>query len=639
MSSVASVADAAAELASTFCGELLKPADVGYEDARKVHNGLVDKRPALIARCRGVADVADAIDLTRKLGLEVAVRGGGHNVAGRATIDGGVMIDLAPMKGIHVDAKARTVRAQGGVTWGELNRETQLHGLATTGGVVASTGVAGLTLGGGLGWLMGKHGLALDNLVSVELVTAEGKVLRASKDDAPDLFWAVRGGGGNFGVATSLEYRLHPVGPMVTAGPIVHPIDRARDLLRFYRDSTASLPDEHTIFATLTHAPDGSGTKVAALVTCHCGSLADGERAMRPLKQFGSPVLDAVGPMPYVQLNGMLDAAYPKGALNYWKSNFLAELSDAAIDTMIACFARCPTPMGQLLLEHVHGAAVRVGVGDTAFPHRAEGYNFLVLSQWTDPSRLQHVHCVGARDLCRDAALHGVRPLRELPRRRRDRRVGGRRVRTQLPAAAGDQDQVRSEEFLPHEPEHPAVGLRLGRAMPLLYRPARAHDLQRAGELVVGSINDLCERHGFGPMAAVRPPDFSAFSLRDDPDGLWVAEDGGEILGFAFSWVCGDLWFLAQLFVSPGQQGRGIGQELLRRTLAARPDGERRHQGAHHLLLQQRIAGAVYSTRIVPALSDLQFQGRARGVDRAPASSAIAQCADREHGRPLSHPR
>ena len=359
---------------------------MGYEDARKVHNGLVDKRPALIARCRGVADVADAIGLTRKLGLEVAVRGGGHNVAGRATIDGGVMIDLAPMKGIHVDAKARTVRAQGGVTWGELNRETQLHGLATTGGVVASTGIAGLTLGGGLGWLMGKHGLALDNLVSVELVTAEGKILRASKDDAPDLFWAVRGGGGNFGVATSLEYRLHPVGPMVTAGPIVHPIGRARDLLRFYRDSTASLPDEHAIFATLTHAPDGSGAQVAALVTCHCGSLADGERAMRPLKQFGSPVLDAVGPMPYVQLNGMLDAAYPKGALNYWKSNFLAELSDAAIDTMSACFARCPTPMGQLLLEHVHGAAVRVGVGDTAFPHRAEGYNFLVLSQWTDPS-------------------------------------------------------------------------------------------------------------------------------------------------------------------------------------------------------------------------------------------------------------
>jgi FAD/FMN-containing dehydrogenase len=385
MSSIASVASTAAELATTFGGQLLKPSDVGYDDARKVHNGLVDKRPALIARCRGVADVVDAVDLTSRLGLEVAVRGGGHNVAGRATIDGGVMIDLSPMRGIHVDPKSRTVRAQGGATWGELNRETQLHGLAVTGGVVSTTGIAGLTLGGGLGWLMGKYGLALDNLRAVELVTAGGKVLRASKQDEPDLFWAVRGGGGNFGVAISLEYALQPVGPTVIGGPIIHPIDRSRAVLEFYRESTRSLADEHTVFATLAHAPDGSGTKVAALVTCHCGPLPDAEKAMRTLKQFGSPLLDAVGPMPYCQLNTMLDANYPKGALNYWKSNFLTELSDAAIDTMIGCFARCPTPMGQLLLEHIHGAAARVGVGDTAFPHRKEGYNFLVLAQWMRP--------------------------------------------------------------------------------------------------------------------------------------------------------------------------------------------------------------------------------------------------------------
>jgi FAD/FMN-containing dehydrogenase len=384
MRSVPSVADAVPEFSSTFSGRLLQPADVGYEEARKVHNGLVDKRPALIARCRGVADVVDAVNLTRKLGLEVAVRGGGHNVAGRATIDGGLVIDLTPMKGIYVDAKNLTARGQGGVTWGELNRETQLHGLAVTGGVVSSTGIAGLTLGGGIGWLMGKYGLALDNLRSVELVTAEGKVVRTSKDEEPDLFWAVRGGGGNFGVATSFEYQLHAVGPTVTAGLVAHPFDRARDLLRFFRDSTALLPDEHTIFGTLTHAPDGSGTKLAALATCHCGSPGAGEKAIRPLKQFGSPVLDALGPMPYCQLNGMLDGAYPRGAFNYWKSSFLAGLSDDAIDTMIGCFARCPTTMGQLLIEHVHGAAVRIGVGDTAFPHRADGYNFLVLSQWTD---------------------------------------------------------------------------------------------------------------------------------------------------------------------------------------------------------------------------------------------------------------
>jgi FAD/FMN-containing dehydrogenase len=386
MTSIPSLADAAGELATTFSGQLLKPADEGYEEARKVHNGLVDKRPALIARCRGAADVVDAVKLAHKLHLQVAVRGGGHNVAGRATVDGGLMIDLMPMKGIQVDPRSRTVRAQGGVTWAELNRETQLHGLAVTGGVVSSTGIAGLTLGGGLGWLMGKYGLALDNLRSVELVTAEGAVVHTSRDEEPDLFWAVRGGGGNFGVAASLEYQLHPVGPTVTGGLIAHPFDRARDVLRFFRDCTASLPDEQTIFGGLIHAPDGSGTKLAAMVSCHCGPPDAGEKAMAPLKQFGSPVVDALGSMPYCQLNGMLDAAYPKGALNYWKSSFLAQLSDDAIDAMIECFARCPTPMGQLLLEHVHGAVTRVGVGDTAFPHRTEGYNFLVLSEWLEPA-------------------------------------------------------------------------------------------------------------------------------------------------------------------------------------------------------------------------------------------------------------
>ncbi len=386
MTSISSVADAVIELASKFSGQLLQHTDAGYEEARKVHNGLVNKRPVLIARCRGVADVVDAVNLARKLSLEVAVRGGGHNVTGRSTVDGGLMIDLVPMKGIHVDPYARTVHAQGGVTWAELNRETQLHGLAVTGGVVSTTGIAGLTLGGGIGWLMGKYGLALDNLRSVELVTAEGQVLRTSKDEQADLFWAVRGGGGNFGVATSFEYQLHPVGPMITGGLVAHPFDRARDVLRFFRDFTASLPDEFAVFGGLIHAPDGSGAKLAAMVTCHCGSLAAGETAMRSLKQFGPPAIDAIGPMPYCQLNGMLDAAYPKGALNYWKSSFLAQLSDHAIDTMIECFARCPTPMGQLLLEHFHGAATRVRVGDTAFPHRVDGYNFLVLSEWMEPA-------------------------------------------------------------------------------------------------------------------------------------------------------------------------------------------------------------------------------------------------------------
>jgi FAD/FMN-containing dehydrogenase len=384
MPSIPSIGDATAELGLTFTGQLLKRADAGYEEARRVHNGLIDKHPALIARCRGVADVRDAVSLTQKLRLEVAVRGGGHNVAGRATIDGGVMIDLSPMKGIHVDPRARTVRAQGGVTWGELNRETQLHGLAVTGGVVSTTGIAGLTLGGGIGWLMGKHGLALDNLGAVELVSSQSKLLRASRTEHPDLFWAVRGGGGNFGIVTSFEYQLHPVGPMIVGGIAAHPFARARELLEFYRERTTSLPDEQVIFATLTHAPDCAGTKLAALVTCHCGPIDAANKAVLPLKNFGSSIVDTIGPISYCDFNRVLDANYPKGSYNYWKSSFLSRLSDEAIETMVACFARCPGASAQLLLEHVHGAAARVGAADTAFPHRTVGYNFLVLAQWRD---------------------------------------------------------------------------------------------------------------------------------------------------------------------------------------------------------------------------------------------------------------
>jgi FAD/FMN-containing dehydrogenase len=386
MLSGSSIAQVVSEAAGTFSGLLLQPDDAGYDAARRVHNGMVDKRPALVAQCRGVADVVDAIRLARDLGLEVSVRGGGHNVAGRAVVEGGVMIDLAGMKGIHVDAGRRTVRSQGGATWGDLDRETQLHGLAVTGGAVSTTGIAGLTLGGGIGWLMGKYGLALDNLLSVELVTAEGQVLRASDAENPDLFWAVRGGGGNFGVVTSFEYRLFPVGPTVAGGLIAWSFDSARQMLRFYRDFTSTIPDEISVAAALIHAPDGSGTRLAAMVACHCGPVAEGETALQPIKRVGSPVIDTLGPMPYCQLNSMLDGGYPKGAWNYWKSSFLTQLSDEAIDTMVEHFEHCPTPMGAVLLEHFHGAASRVGTTDTAFPHRREGYNFLVLSQTMDPA-------------------------------------------------------------------------------------------------------------------------------------------------------------------------------------------------------------------------------------------------------------
>src|SRR5437016_4083330 len=372
------------DLSARFLGVLLRPDQSGYDEVRRVHNGMIDRRPALIAGCLGNADIVDAVNFARTHGLELAVRGGGHNVAGRAVCDDGLMLDMSLMKGIHVDPVRRTGRAQGGVTWREFNRETQAHGLATTGGVISTTGIAGLTLGGGLGWLMAKHGLAMDNLVSAEVVTASGDILRTSKDENADLFWGLQGGGGNFGAVSWLEYRLHPVGT-VTSGLIAHPFDRARDVLKFFREITSAvLPDDLTIFGALLHAPEGA--QIAVIIVCHCGPLAEAEAALQPIKKFGTPILDSIGPTSYEETNRMLDAGFPRGALNYWKSNFMMELSDQAIDTLISQFASCPSPMSGLLLEHIHGAATRVGISETAFPHRREGYNFLVVSEWLDPA-------------------------------------------------------------------------------------------------------------------------------------------------------------------------------------------------------------------------------------------------------------
>ena len=386
---MSTLVEAVQQAAQTFTGSLLLPSDAEYNERRHVHNGLIDKHPALIACCRGVADVVDAVKLARLLNLEVAVRGGGHNVAGRATIDKGLLIDLSPMKGVQVDVHGKAVRAQGGVLWRELNRETQLHGLATTGGVVGSTGIAGLTLGGGLGWLMSKYGLALDNLRAAELVMADGRVARASADEHADLFWAIRGGGGNFGIATSLEYDLHEVGPNITGGPVVHPLPKAFDALRFFRDTCATLPDDMTLVAGMQTAPDGSNAKVVAIVACHSGSLDKGEKAVAPIKAFGPPVLDAMGPMPYSALNTMLDGAFPKGALNYWKAQFVTDLSDDAIRTLVSAFQECPSPMGMIVIEHFHGAASRVPVSATACTMRVTGFNVVIISQWASPGETE----------------------------------------------------------------------------------------------------------------------------------------------------------------------------------------------------------------------------------------------------------
>jgi FAD/FMN-containing dehydrogenase len=368
-----------------FTGELVRPGDAGYDEARSIHNGLIDKRPALIARCRSAADIAAALSFARGNGLDVSVRGGGHNVAGICLVDDGVVVDLSLMTDIAVDPASKTATAGPGVMWGAFNDATQAHGLATTGGVVSTTGIAGLTLGGGIGWLMPKFGLATDNLVSADVVTVDGRTLTASEDENADLFWGLRGAGANFGVVSSFTYRLHEVGPMITGGLILHPFPAAADLLRFFRGATADIPDELMVIAGLVHAPDGSGAKATGMIVCHCGPPEQAERDLEPFLSFGSPIMVEVGPMPYSILNTVIDERYPRGALNYWKSAFVEELSDAAIDTAVAQFDACPSPMTGCILEHFHGAACRVPVDATAVALRRPGYNYLVTSVWTDP--------------------------------------------------------------------------------------------------------------------------------------------------------------------------------------------------------------------------------------------------------------
>jgi FAD/FMN-containing dehydrogenase len=374
---------AIARFRANLQGDLFQPGDPRYEEARKVFNGMIDKRPALIVRCAAVADVIAAVELARETNMVSAVRGGGHGVTGNALCDEGVVIDLSAMKRVRVDPGNRTARAEGGSTWGDFDHETQAYGLATTGGIVPSTGIAGLTLGGGIGYLNRKYGLACDNLLSAEVVTADGRLLRASTEENADLFWGLRGGGGNFGVVTSLEYQVHPVGP-VLAGEVIYPLDQAKRVLRFYRDWSAAAPDEVRADATLLSGPEGPAL---AVILCYCGAIEEGEKALRPMRSCGSPVVDSVAPVPYATVQNLLTEIFQPGRLHYWKAGFVQALSDEAIEALVDFFAAdTPGFFAAIAIEHLGGAVSRVGPQDTAFGHRDAQHSLLVLRMWQDPA-------------------------------------------------------------------------------------------------------------------------------------------------------------------------------------------------------------------------------------------------------------
>lgn len=372
------------KLRSSVRGPVLCPGEEGYDAARTLPNAMIDRKPGAIARCAGVADVLACVRLAREHDLLVAVRGGGHSLPGKSVCEGGLMIDVSMMKGIRVDPMRRTVRAQTGVKLGEFDCETQAFGLATTQGVVPTVGMAGLTLGGGWGQLHGKYGLAIDNVIGADVVTADGHMLTVNANENPDLFWGIRGGSGNFGVVTSLEFQLHEVGA-VFGGAVFYPAAKAKEILKCWREFAAESPDELVTQGGSFHLPDVG--PVFGIAACYCGAVAAGEELLKPLRRFVSPIADALSPMSYIQIQSMFEPFFPPGRYVYTKSNFMRELTDEAIDTMAQFVAKSPSPYTFApFLEHWNGAATRVAPTDTAFPHRQHSWDFMAWSMWTNPA-------------------------------------------------------------------------------------------------------------------------------------------------------------------------------------------------------------------------------------------------------------
>jgi len=364
-----------------FCGQALLPGDAGYDSARRIWNASIDKHPGLIVRCSDAADVVRAVKFSRANNLLVAVKSGGHNVAGRALCDDGIVIDLSAMNRVSVDPELRTVRVQAGALLGDVDRETHPHGLAVPTGVVSKTGIAGLTLGGGVGWLVRKFGLSCDNVLSCEVVTAEGEIVTANAGTNADLFWGLRGGGGNFGIVTSFLYQAHPVST-VLGGVIAYARDQAAAMLHYYRDFMPAAPDELTAYAGLISMPDG--TPAVGVMACYCGDLTEGERVLKPLRAFGSPVFDAIQPMPFPMMQKLVDEMSPDGTHNYWRSTFIRDLSDEAIDLITEHGDRMESRLSRIVIQFFGGAAGRVGLADTAFAQRQAEYNVGIETQWTD---------------------------------------------------------------------------------------------------------------------------------------------------------------------------------------------------------------------------------------------------------------